>query len=749
MMNYFYVFSRWAQKTSVHGLAVFLALGFALYSSEPTQAQQGVAPTVVPSGGCAIDGNLFSRTPVTSPFSSDNGDFLPNDAAPGSGGYIFTLAGIPVDSTTAFHLIDGYDANDSSIFTGGSKFNDDPNTWNWTTGKPPAKDDINNALFFFSSDTLGNLWFVGSGDRSSTNGNTYLDFELLQNPLYKNPGNTFTSLGPDGGRTIGDLAVTISYTNGGSNAQLFIYQWSSAGQGNFGYNLVTPAEGTTFLVTNKDSAIVVPYGAFGANTYPVSSFTEVACNLNGLVTGTVSCLNIKTVIVKTKASQAFNAELKDFITPVQVNIGSAPVVSVNSPAICPGDSATLTATVVSGAGPYSYLWSTSETTQSITVTPDTTTQYTVTVTGGNGCQSNTGTSTVTVLSKPACFISGPDSICPSGSGQFFGPDSLNSYAWTISGNGTIQGTTSGQMVVVEGSGACDSSFTINLVITGTSGCSSSCSKTINLLDHVSPVITNVPGPVMVQCASQVPPAVSDTVTATDNCQGAVTLVVSDQVTNQTCPNKFTIIRTWTATDLCGNFSAASQTIAVSDTIPPVLEGVPADTVVCCADSIPPPAVVTAFDSCGGQVTVTFNEAISDSTGPNMFILTRTWIATDSCSNIATASQVITVNDTLSKGGVPGYIGSLDGNAIINVKVSPNPFISSTKIQFSVREDVYASVELYNSMGVKLKLLYDGNVSAGNHVTLNLSIGELMEPGVYLLIIRTNHGITTRHVILTR
>jgi large repetitive protein len=750
MKRFFFVLNQWARMISVPGLAMIIVSGLMFCTPEPLKAQMGVAPTTVPAGGCAIDGNLLARIPTTPPFSSSNGDFLPNNGAPGSGGFVFTLAGVPVDTATAFHIIDGYGASDATEFTGGSKFNNNPNTWQWKTGNPPPKDDMNNSLFFFSSDSLGNIWFVGSGDRKSTNGNTYLDFELLQNPLYTNTDGTFTSLGPDGGRTVGDLAMTITYTNGGSYAQLFVYQWGSTGQGTFGYVSVTPAAGTAFLATNKDSAIVVPYGAFGSNLYAASAFTEVACNLNQVVPGVVSCVNVKTVIVKTKASQSFNAELKDFITPVQVNIGSAPEVSVNNATICAGDSATLTATVLSGSGPFSYLWSTGDTTSSITVFPDTTTQYTVVVTGENGCASSPATAIVTVNLLPACVISGPDSICPSGTAQFSGADSLSTYAWTITGSGTIQGSSTGQIVVIQGTGACDSSFTLNLSVTGNGGCTTSCSRTIYLLDHLGPVINNVPGPVTVLCASQVPAVGSDSVSTTDNCGDSVTLLVSDQVSNQTCPNRFTVTRTWTATDLCGNVSTASQTISVFDSLPPQLQNVPVDTGVCCADSVPPPALVTAYDGCDGQVTVTLTETVSDSTGPNYFILTRVWTALDSCSNLATATQVIQVNDTLfPNGGYPLSNGSPDGRTAISLTVTPNPFINSAKITFSLPESDAVTLELYNLMGEKIRSLYAGTVMAGNTATITLSPDPSMQQGMYLLVLKTNHGIKTRQVFLMK
>jgi len=52
----------------------------------------------------------------------------------------------------------------------------------------------------------------------------------------------------------------------------------------------------------------------------------------------------------------------------------------------PASSITITAQVTGGSGSYSYNWSTGQTTQSITVSPASTTTYTVVVTNENGCQ---------------------------------------------------------------------------------------------------------------------------------------------------------------------------------------------------------------------------------------------------------------------------------------------------------------------------------------------------------------------------
>ena len=80
-----------------------------------------------------------------------------------------------------------------------------------------------------------------------------------------------------------------------------------------------------------------------------------------------------------------------------------------------------------------------------------------------------------------------------------------------------------------------------------------------------------------------------------------------------------------------------------ETVPPVLENIPADVTVDC-NSIPTiPDNITASDNCDGVLTeITFSADTSMAICP--FTITRTWSATDECNNTATASQVITVQD---------------------------------------------------------------------------------------------------------
>src|SRR5207245_2098061 len=93
-------------------------------------------------------------------------------------------------------------------------------------------------------------------------------------------------------------------------------------------------------------------------------------------------------------------------------------------------------------------------------------------------------------------------------------------------------------------------------------CSSSCSTDVLVNDTVPPVITSFPTNVTVKCASAVPAPNDAAVVATDNCSGTLVITHSDQTIAGTCANKFVVLRTYTATDSCGNGSSLTQTITV-------------------------------------------------------------------------------------------------------------------------------------------------------------------------------------------
>jgi len=185
------------------------------------------------------------------------------------------------------------------------------------------------------------------------------------------------------------------------------------------------------------------------------------------------------------------------------------------------------------------------------------------------------------------------------------------------------------------------------VATDVCGNTASCAQIITVLDNTPPTLT-CPANLTVSCASQVPAANTAAVTGvSDGCGGTVTVsVLPDVISNQTCANRYTITRTYLATDVCGNTGSCSQIITVFDNTPPSIT-CPANLTVQCSNLVPVVNVnnILVSDNCTGTVTVTHvGDVITNQTCLNRYTLTRTYRATDACGNSATCAQVITVFD---------------------------------------------------------------------------------------------------------
>jgi len=150
---------------------------------------------------------------------------------------------------------------------------------------------------------------------------------------------------------------------------------------------------------------------------------------------------------------------------------AATVVTVNpnppTPAITPGGSTTFCAggsVTLSAPNGYTYLWSTSETTQSIVVS--TSGSYTVTVTDGNGCSATSAALVVTVNPNPptpTITPSGATTFCAGGSVTLSAPGGYT-YLWST--NETTQS------IAVSTSG----SYTVT--VTDGNGCSATSAATV-------------------------------------------------------------------------------------------------------------------------------------------------------------------------------------------------------------------------------------------------------------------------------
>jgi hypothetical protein len=92
-------------------------------------------------------------------------------------------------------------------------------------------------------------------------------------------------------------------------------------------------------------------------------------------------------------------------------------------------------------------------------------------------------------------------------------------------------------------------------------------QVVTVRDTTEPVLSGVPGDSTVEC-SEVPTPASPT--ATDNCDTDVQIIFSEIRADGPCPDTYTLTRTWTAVDNCGNATPGTQVLSVQDTTAPVL-----------------------------------------------------------------------------------------------------------------------------------------------------------------------------------
>ena len=222
-------------------------------------------------------------------------------------------------------------------------------------------------------------------------------------------------------------------------------------------------------------------------------------------------------------------------------------------------------------------------------------------------------------------------------------------------DGTVTNIVKTTVSTVPGSCAQDVTYTYSWTVTDDCGNTSQAyTQVIQVKDNTAPVLT-VPGNKSIAYGASTDPDVNLTLgkaTATDNCSTAI-ISYTDVTTAGTCTGSSTITRTWKATDACGKFSEADQTINIQDVAPPVITGTIAPTdLEACNVSVVPAAVTTvaALGSLG--LTITDNAALNpnvtyvDATsGTCPIVVTRTYMVKDVCNNESTVNQVFNVEDT--------------------------------------------------------------------------------------------------------
>ena len=282
-----------------------------------------------------------------------------------------------------------------------------------------------------------------------------------------------------------------------------------------------------------------------------------------------------------------------------------------------------------------------------------------------------------------------------------------------------------EMIEDTTTGACAGSFILHRTWIATDDCgnSTSVSQNITVEDNTPPVLSGVPGDVIASCDDVVDPGTLN-VTATDDCDQNVDVTLEETRTETGCADSYELVRTWTATDDCGNVATATQTVTVGDVQDPTLVGVPDDVTVEC-DQVPAAANVTATDDCDEFVDVTMEEVRMDGNCADEYFLTRTWTATDDCGNVSTASHRISVVDTTDPvlAGVPG-----DVTINLNNTGSTIPDVANVTATDNCDNDVTVTMEENRTEGCTYTITrtWTATDNCGNNVSASQVITVIDE-----------------------
>ncbi|MCK5400539.1 MAG: hypothetical protein KAJ28_02805, partial [Flavobacteriaceae bacterium] len=332
-----------------------------------SQNIQGTAPVQTPLGGFGVDGDAFAGTPM--PTYEFVGDWFfadPSDPVGADPGGIFAPDGLSLLYDNSFFYQDDITNNDPTIFTSSNKIDHDPSTYTWGAGSSPNKNEIQNVGAHFTNgdgvgSNLDDLWVLFAADRQVTNGSSYIDFEFLQKPLtmfadLSGVSGGFVTEGEDGGRTIGDILVTIEFTQGGVAANVVVRRWQPVPDTNpveYLYYVYTNYPPGSIYGTNNTVETEVPFPIYNQPQsspdmweYAINQWAEGAVNLSALFTETDPCFNVSTLFIRTRTSgSSGTSELKDFpAAPVQLTLDLVPVAGLTTEGVCDGENSTFTAT---------------------------------------------------------------------------------------------------------------------------------------------------------------------------------------------------------------------------------------------------------------------------------------------------------------------------------------------------------------------------------------------------------------------
>ena len=189
---------------------------------------------------------------------------------------------------------------------------------------------------------------------------------------------------------------------------------------------------------------------------------------------------------------------------------------------------------------------------------------------------------------------------------------------------------------------CPQTFTITRTFTATDNCENeaTASQVIEVSDTAAPVLT-IPLDFGVECGVEV--QLEDAI-AIDQCDASPFIEIDTDTVNIQSAGTFTITRTFTASDACGNTSTGVQAIDLQDTTPPFFTEFPSDLLIQCGETFPEDMPVFQ-DGCDPSPTLSsLNTDENFQDCANESVVSRTFEIEDDAGNSFSQTQTITFID---------------------------------------------------------------------------------------------------------
>lgn len=372
-------------------------------------------------------------------------------------------------------------------------------------------------------------------------------------------------------------------------------------------------------------------------------------------------------------------------TPVVAFISDSTANAGADTAICLGATATLTA--VNGAD---WIWSTTEVTNSIQVTPSDTTTYTLTITDANGCPGQPDDVQVIVNPLPNVYAGVDTAICDGQSVTLLAVGA-NTYVWSNTQN------TNTNTVTAAG----------NYGVTGTdvNGCvgSDDVNVTVNPLPNVT---------------ASADTSICEGNTVTLSATGGIGYAWSTTETTDSIDVTPTGTTTYTVTAIDQNACSAADAVTVSvNTLPTVIFDVV--STVCDTDQV---LVLTATPTGGVFSGPGVANGVFDFAGlsvPGSFTLQYTYTDGNQCQTVADDDVEIVICTGIEE--IAG-LGQLN--------IYPNPFADVIRIQFDAIDVAPINVTLYNLLGEQLYTeMYSVEQNENHYV---IAIANNLAAGAYVI-----------------